>query len=92
MIVRILGEGQYHVPDNEVDALNALDDAVEKAVTMADEPTFRNALAALLGHVRAQGTPLPAEELVPSDAVLPAEDASVEQVKELLTDEGMIPG
>ncbi|NHC12434.1 PspA-associated protein PspAA [Motilibacter deserti] len=92
MIVRILGEGQYDVPDSEVDALNTLDDAVEKAVALADEATFRNALAGLLAHVRSHGTQLPDSELVPSEAVLPAEDASVEEVRGLLTDEGMIPG
>jgi len=92
MIVRILGEGQFDVPDGEADALNTLDDAIEKAISLSDEATFRNALAGLLSHVRAQGTPLPDSELVPSDAVLPREDASVQEVRELLTDEGMIPG
>jgi hypothetical protein len=82
VIIRILGEGQYDVPDDEV----------EKAVTLADEQTFRNALAGLLAHVRSRGVELPETRLVPSEAVLPAEDASVEEVRSLLTDEGMIPG
>ncbi len=92
MIVRILGEGQYDVPDAEVGTLNSLDAALEKALTMVDETTYRSALAGLLALVREAGERLPDEELRPSDAVLPAEDASVEDVRALLTDEGMIPG
>jgi hypothetical protein len=32
VIIRILGEGQLEVPDDQLDALNQLDSAVEDAV------------------------------------------------------------
>jgi hypothetical protein len=35
---------------------------------------------------------LPDEEIVPSDLVLPSSDASLDEVRELLGDEGLIPG
>lgn len=89
MIVRIMGEGQYTVDDAVVERLNELDDALEAA--LADEAAFPSALAALLEAVRQEGAPVPDEELVTSDVVLPASDATVAEVRALLTDEGLIP-
>lgn len=92
MIVRILGEGQYDVDDAAIDRLNALDSAVEAAVQDGDESAFRNALAELLSDVRGVGTPHDSEALDTSDVVLPPEDASLDDVREMLGDEGLIPG
>jgi hypothetical protein len=92
VIVRILGEGQVDVPDSELDSLNALDDAVQQAVDGGDGEAFTQSLAALLNRVRQLGRPLPDEEIVPSDLVLPSADASLAEVRELLGDEGLIPG
>jgi hypothetical protein len=92
VIVRILGEGQLDVADDELDNLNALDDAVQTACDGGDEAQFTEALTALLERVRAVGRPVPDEELVPSDLVLPSSDATLAEVRELLGDEGLIPG
>jgi hypothetical protein len=92
VIVRILGEGQLDVPDGELDGLNALDDALAAAVESGDEQEFAQALAGLLGRVREVGRPLPEEEIVSSDLVLPTADASLAEGRELLGDEGLIPG
>jgi hypothetical protein len=92
VIVRILGEGQVDVPDTELDSLNTLDDALQQAVDGGDDEAFTQSLAALLGRVRAVGKPLPDDEIVSSDLVLPTADASLTEVRELLGDEGLIPG
>ena len=94
MIVRVLGEGQYDVDAAHADLLNGLDSGLERAVESGDEQAFRSALADLLGQVRTVGERLPDESLEPSDAVLPAEDSSLEEVRALLADssEGLIPG
>ncbi|HEX4655120.1 MAG TPA: hypothetical protein VH274_05210 [Mycobacteriales bacterium] len=92
MIVRILGEGQVDVPDGDLDSLNDLDDALQAAVDGGDEASFTQSLAALLSRVRAVGRPLPDDEIVSSDLVLPSADASLAEVRELLGDEGLIPG
>ena len=92
MIVRILGEGQWDVAEERLDALNALDAEVEAAVEAGDEVTFSNALAALLNAVRTDGSHLPDETLVDSDLILPPADATLEEVREMLEDEGLIPG
>ena len=92
MIVRVLGEGQLEVGDDVLDQLNVLDDAVEAAVESGDEAAFREALDGLLQAVRAHGRPLPDDAIVPSDAILPAPDVPLAQVRDLLGDEGLIPG
>lgn len=89
MIVRIMGEGQYELPAEALERLNELDDALETALD--DEQEFPAALAALLSAVRAAGQPVADEELVTSDVVLPASEATVAEVKALFTDEGLIP-
>jgi hypothetical protein len=94
VIVRILGEGQRRLDDAHADLLNGLDSGLERAVEAGDEEAFRSALTDLLAQVRALGETLPDDELVESDALLPADDASLQEVREMLTDtaEGLIPG
>lgn len=89
MIVRIMGEGQYELPAEALDRLNELDDALEAA--LEDDEAFPAALSALLEGVRASGQRVADEELVTSDVVLPAAEATVDEVRALFTDEGLIP-
>lgn len=91
MIIRILSEGQFDVPDATMEELNRLDDAVTAAVDSNDEEAFRRSLSELLQCVRTNGSPEPDDFLGPSDLVLPGEDATVEEVKQLLTEEGLVP-
>ena len=92
MIMRILGEGQYEVPEERLDLLNRLDSALQSAAESGDEAAFTTVLESLLEAVRDLGAPLPDETITPSDLVLPAPDSSLRQVRELLTGEGVIPG
>jgi hypothetical protein len=92
MIVRILGEGQLRVDDAVVGELNELDAKVEAAVEASDEAGFATALSALLSRVRALGTPLEAASLQPSELILPQDDATMDDVRKLLADDGLIPG
>jgi hypothetical protein len=92
VIVRILGEGQLEVPDSAADELNDLDQAVGSAVDQGDDTAFGSALAALLARVRELGSPLKADDLRPSELILPQSDATMADVRKLLTDEGLIPG
>jgi hypothetical protein len=92
MIVRILGEGQFEVADSQLDGLNQLDSAVESAVEADDNEAFGTALTALLDGVRSSGSPLAADSLEDSDLILPPSDATIAEVRELLSDDGLIPG
>jgi hypothetical protein len=92
VIVRILGEGQLEIPDGAGDELNVLDQALEQAVERSDEDAFGPALAALLAKVREVGTPTQPDDLRPSELIIPQPDATMAEVRKLLTDEGLIPG
>ena len=92
MIVRILGEGQFQVDDTATAELNRLDTDLETAVEHSDQAGFTAALTRLLAYVRANGSPLPPDTLEPSDLILPSQDSSMDDVRKMLTDEGLIPG
>ena len=79
------------VPDDYLPALNALDDALEKAVDAGDERSFRVEMTALLDAVRDQGDRCDDDSLQESDLVLPPADATLEEVRVLLGTEGLIP-
>jgi hypothetical protein len=91
VIVRLLGEGQFRVDDSLAGRLNELDDQIERAVEAGDEQALWTGLQALAEAVRSSGERLSDEELVPSDAVIPPEDLSLDEARELLSGEGFIP-
>ena len=92
MIIRILTEGQYEIPDGALDDLNALDDRLGAAVEANDEEQFRSAVQELASAVRGRGTRLADDDLRPSECVVPSDDTEMEDVRALLNDEGLIPG
>jgi hypothetical protein len=92
MIVRILGEGQLRVDDSATTELNELDAKVEATVERNDESGFRPALEELLARVRTIGRPVEPGSLEPSELILPAEGATMDEVRELLSGDGLIPG
>lgn len=89
MIVRILGgEGQFDISGTDLDRLNAFDEALEQALERGDEDTFRSALHDLVAMVRQEGRPLPPDALVDSPMILPHPEASLSEIKELLSEDG----
>jgi len=92
MIVRIMGEGQVSLAESHLTDLNKLDDELLAELESGDEPAFRQTLTALLNAVRDRGTPLPDDALEPSDLILPAPDATLDEVRAMLNDDGLIPG
>jgi hypothetical protein len=92
MIVRILGEGQFKVNDEASAVLDQLDTELEDAIDQGDEPAFSAALSALLEHVREYGESVPPEHLGPSELILPPEGSSMDEVRKMLSGEGLIPG
>lgn len=92
MIVRILGEGQLTLDDAVMERLNELDAVVESAIASNDEAAFGPALGALLDVVRSAGTAVPDDSLEDSDLILPPSDATLDEVRQMLNDDGLIPG
>ncbi|MHC3474526.1 PspA-associated protein PspAA [Streptomyces sp. 7R007] len=92
MIVRIMGEGQVRLADSHLAELDKLDDDLLREMENGDGPGFRHTLHALLAKVRDLGEPLPDDSLEPSELILPSPDATLEEVRDLLSDDGLIPG
>jgi hypothetical protein len=92
VIIRILGEGQYQIDAEKLADLNDLDRAVEHAISVGDVEEFRAALTRLLTEVHDYGTPVADDVFTESDLVLPPADATLEDVKAMLSDEGLLPG
>lgn len=92
MIVRILGEGQFDLDNHALDALNGLDTQIERSIESGDEEMFRTALSGLLAAVRSSGTHHDDDSLDESDLILPPSDATLDEVRHMLGDDGLIPG
>lgn len=91
MIVRILSDGQYTLDDAAFAAVNEIDDRVQAAAEAGDEGAFSTALGELVTAIREHGQELPADEFLPSDAMVPSADTSLEEAQALLGDEGLVP-
>ena len=91
MIVRILTEGQYNLPGAHLDRLNDLDNRLVEVVEAEDEEAFDGLLKELLDVVRENGSPVPLDEIVESDIVLPEPDITLVEAERLFTGEGIIP-
>ena len=91
MIVRISTEGQYRLPEDDADQLNALDNEVVEAVEAGDEDRFHELFEQMLDLVRRAGQPLDDDELAESDVILPPPDTSFVEAAAEFTGEGLIP-
>ncbi len=91
MIVRLMGEGQYRVDDALADRLNTLDDQAVAALEAADEVELDERLDEMFQLVRIEGERLPDDDLHPSDAVIPPIDLTLEETRQLFSEEGLIP-
>jgi PspAA-like protein len=91
MIVRISGEGQFELPDDDVARLNELDNRAVAAVDAGDEAGFGELWAQMLALVESDGRPLDDDDLVQSDVILPPRDVGFDEAKADFSGEGLIP-
>ena len=91
MIVRILSEGQFEVPEALLDRLNEADNALVEVVAGGDRQRFRELFTEMLELVRRDGKPLGWDDLRTSEVVLPAPDTTFEEAREVFRGEGLIP-
>ncbi len=91
MIVRISGEDQYRLADDDAARLNELENAVVAIVEGGREDGFAEAFGELLDYVREHGTPVGDDEIETSDVILPPSDVSFAEVGREFTGEGLIP-
>ena len=91
MIVRISGEDQYDVPDDQRDRLNDLDNQAVAAAQAGDEAKFKELWEQILDLVTKECRPLADDELVESDVIVPPRDISLEEAKREFSGDGLIP-
>jgi hypothetical protein len=91
MIVRVSGEGQYEVPDDQAERLNELDNEAVAAAQSGDEARFKELWEQILALVTNECRPLADDELVESDVILPPRDVTLAEAASEFTGEGLIP-
>ncbi|MCH7745003.1 MAG: hypothetical protein IIC84_02905 [Chloroflexi bacterium] len=91
MIVRILTEGQFNLPGAYIDQLNDIDNQLVEVVSDDNREGFERLLKSMLDLVRDNGTPVPIDEIVESDLVLPEPDLTLEEAEEIFIGEGLVP-
>lgn len=90
MIIRILTEGQYELPDAALDGLTELDEATHAAMDARDTERFSQLHRRLLEHIRTAGTPLAADDLRPSELIFPPPDITLAEAAREFHGHGLI--
>ena len=91
MIVRILSEGQYRLDSSALDQLNQIDNQLVQVVAAGDPDGYQKLFGELIGLVRQRGVPIPVQELLESDVILPNPDTSFDEAKALFVGDGIVP-
>ena len=91
MIVRIAGEGQFKLPDDDAARLNQLDNDAVAAVEAGDKDRFADLWKQMLALVESDGEALPDDELVESDVILPPRDIAFAEAAGEFSGDGLIP-
>ncbi len=86
MVVRILGEGRYDVPDADIPAIEQLDAQLADALERGDETEFTSTLADLIVQVRHTGTLVAPDDLRTSTLAVPHEGSTLAEVRTLLAE------
>ena len=86
-----MGEGQFRVDEQTAEGLNELDGQAAQAVEAGDEENLKRLLELMTSQVREQGERLADDDLSASEAIIPPEDLTLEEAKQLFAGEGLIP-
>jgi hypothetical protein len=91
MIVRVMGEGQFEIDDEVAKGLDEIDEQAEQALQAGDQARLTELLRRMADAVRTNGTRLPDADLSPSEAIIPPDDLTLDEARELFEGEGLIP-
>jgi phage shock protein A len=92
MVVRVQGRGQYRLAQPEVDELHRLDNQLVAAVQSRNEQLVHQLLGQMIDLARTRGSVVLPNEVVPSDATLPPSTITIDEVRTLMHDDGLIEG
>jgi phage shock protein A len=85
VVVRIQGDDQYRLAVDARDELDAFDKKLAAAIDAGDASAFSSALAQMLAFVRGNGQKIASDQLVKSDFVVPGDDMSLEEAKQIMS-------
>lgn len=93
IIVRVMGKGQFRINRRTATRINALDNSMVDIVKriIIDEKEFKKKLREMHSLVSKNGRELEDTEIVKSDILLPNNDISIHDAKDLFKGEGIIP-
>jgi hypothetical protein len=91
VIARLMGEGQYRIDEALRAQLNELDERAAAAVDAQDEGALDDVLDEMWQLVQDRGERLPDEDLSTSDLIIPPSDLTLEETRQLFTEEGLVP-
>jgi hypothetical protein len=92
IIVRILGKGQYVISKDILVELNKLDNSiVELLKNNENEDRLREIIRKMVRLVIDNGKKLDPKTIMPSMFVIPDDDITLEEAKEIFEGEGIIP-
>ena len=91
MIVRLMGEGQFRLPDELSTELHELDTEAVAAVEASDGPRLQGLLESMGRLVSDRGERLHDAHLAASDLIIPPTDLTLDEARELYVGEGLIP-
>ncbi len=86
MIVRILHDKQYKVPESLASKLESLDFDLSLALEEENRELFDAKLAEIIASIRKEGEELPPDKLLPSDVTVPTPGCTLDDLKELLAE------
>ena len=93
IIVRVMGKGQFRISRRTATRINALDNSMVDIVKriLAQEKEFKNKLKEMHSLVSKDGRELEDTEIIKSDILLPNQDISIHDAKNLFKGQGIIP-
>ncbi len=92
MIIRIQSAGQYRFASEQVDRLQDLDAQLVESVNSLDDAGAHALLQQIIKYVQGEAQPLAADDLSSSELILPAPDATMDEIRSVLREDGLVPG
>ena len=92
MIIRILGIGQFKLDDRHLDSLNKIDNQIVEHVSKGREKEFRADLARIISMIQESGEAIDPAEIISSDIIVPPEDMTLDEARQVFSGEGLIKG
>ena len=92
MIIRILGIGQFKLDDRHIDSLNKIDNQIVEHVSKGRQKEFLADLARIISMIQESGDAIDPAEIISSDIIVPPEDMTLDEARQVFSGEGLIKG